>query len=70
VVIVIGSPESANSNRLWEIAERINSRSYFIERMDQLKDEWFTDCQTVAVTAGASTPGWIIEEVMAKIESI
>lgn len=70
VVIVIGSPESANSNRLWEISERVNPRSYFIERADQLKKEWFKGFENVAVTAGASTPGWIIEEVIAKIESL
>ncbi|EKD59027.1 MAG: hypothetical protein ACD_56C00006G0006 [uncultured bacterium] len=67
VVIVIGSPESANSNRLWEIAERVNSRSHFIERAENLKKQWFEGCEKVAVTAGASTPGWIIEEVMDKI---
>lgn len=70
VVIVIGSPESANSNRLWEIAKRINSKSYFIERAEQLQKEWFEDCQKVAVTAGASTPGWIIEEVMDRVKVI
>lgn len=70
VVIVIGSPESANSNRLWEIAERVNPKSYFIERAENLKEEWFKDCEKVAITAGASTPGWIINEVIAKIEKL
>lgn len=69
VVIVIGSPESANSNRLWEIAERVNSRSYFIERAEGLKKEWFEGVEKVAITAGASTPGWIIEEVMEKVDN-
>lgn len=70
VVIVIGSPESANSNRLWEIAERVNPKSYFIERVEGLDVEWFKNAQNVAVTAGASTPRWIIEEVLKKIEEL
>ena len=70
VIIVIGSPESANSNRLWEIAERINPKSYFIERADQLDKAWFAGCKKVAVTAGASTPSWIIEEVMEKLKKL
>lgn len=68
IVIVIGSPESANSNRLWEIAERVNPKSYFIERADGLRDEWLEGCENIAITAGASTPKWIIDEVLDKIE--
>jgi len=70
VVIVIGSPKSANSNRLWEIAKHINSKTYFIEREDELKKGWFADCGKVAIAAGASTPKWIIEEVTKKIKSM
>jgi 4-hydroxy-3-methylbut-2-enyl diphosphate reductase len=70
VVVVIGSPESANSTRLWEIAKRENENSYFIEREDQIKEEWFKGVEKVAVTAGASTPGWIIEGVIKKLWSI
>lgn len=70
VVVVIGSPESANSNRLWEIAKRINPRTYFIEKVEQLQEDWFVDCEAVAVTAGASTPKWIIDSVLDKIKNI
>lgn len=70
VVVVIGSPESANSTRLWEIAKRVNDKSYFIERADQLDDAWFAGAQNVAVTAGASTPAWIIDSVLEKIKSL
>jgi len=70
VVVVIGSPKSANSKRLWEIAQRVNSSSYFIQRACELKKQWFADCGKIAVTAGASTPGWIIDEVIAKLKSI
>lgn len=67
VVIAIGSPESANSTRLWEIAQRANSRSFFIQRASDLLPDWFIDCQSVAVTAGASTPQWIVDDVMLKL---
>ncbi|KKQ52419.1 MAG: Hydroxymethylbutenyl pyrophosphate reductase [Parcubacteria group bacterium GW2011_GWD2_38_11] len=70
VVIVIGSPESANSKRLWEIAKRVNESSYFVQRASEIEKKWFADCKKVAVTAGASTPGWIIEEVMREIKNI
>jgi len=70
VIIVIGSPESANSNRLWEIAKRNNEKSYFIERADQLEKKWFEKCKKVGVSAGASTPGWIIGEVMDKLKTL
>lgn len=70
IVIVIGCPESANSKRLWEIAQRVNPSSYFIQRSAELKNEWFADCKKVAVTAGASTPKWIIDEVLEKIKSL
>jgi (E)-4-hydroxy-3-methyl-but-2-enyl pyrophosphate reductase len=63
-VIVIGSPESANSARLWEIAKRINPRSYFIENFRQIEREWLGDIEKIGVTAGASTPSWIIEDVV------
>lgn len=70
VVIVIGSPESANSTRLWEIAKRANPHSYFIQRASELKKQWFAKCEKVAVTAGASTPSWVIDEVIKKLETL
>lgn len=69
VVIIIGSPKSANSNRLWEISKRMNPKSYFIERVDDLKKDWFAGCKKVAVTAGASTPNFLINQVKDKINS-
>lgn len=68
-VVVVGSPESANSNRLWEIAKAINPRSYFIEKAGQIKKIWFRDCRRVWVTAGASTPDWIINEVLKSLKN-
>ncbi|HMN19742.1 MAG TPA: 4-hydroxy-3-methylbut-2-enyl diphosphate reductase [Candidatus Moranbacteria bacterium] len=69
-VVVIGSPESANSNRLWEIAKRENPKAYFIQRAAELEQSWFEGVQKVAVTAGASTPAWVIEEVLGKLRAV
>lgn len=70
VMIVIGSPDSANSTRLWQIARKINKKSYFIERADELKNEWFSACGKIGVAAGASTPRWVIREVIKTLEKI
>lgn len=64
IMIVIGSPASANSQRLWEISKTINPKSYFIEKKRDIKTEWFSGVETIGVTAGASTPSWVIEEIM------
>jgi (E)-4-hydroxy-3-methyl-but-2-enyl pyrophosphate reductase len=70
VVVVIGSPESANSNRLWEIAKEMNPKTYFIERATQLKKSWFEQPRSkkrVWVTAGASTPKWVIKDIVERL---
>lgn len=67
VVIVIGSKESANSTRLFEISKEKNDKTYFIENYSQLQHDWFLGAKEVLVTAGASTPSWIIDEVMGEI---
>lgn len=69
-VIVIGSPESANSTRLYEIAKRINPKAYFIERADEINKNWLNGCKKVAISAGASTPGWVIDEIIKKLEKV
>lgn len=67
-VVVIGSPESANSNRLHEIAKELNGKAIFIERAEDLPGkEFFAGLDQVVVTAGASTPDWIIEEVLSRL---
>ena len=70
VIIVIGSPKSANSKRLWEIAKRLNAKSYFIQRANDLKKQWFLGCKKVAITAGASTPDVLINQVKDRIGNI
>lgn len=68
-VIVIGSPESANSTRLWEISREINPQSYFIERTSQIKNKWLEKCNSIGVTAGASAPEWVINDVVAHLKN-
>ena len=67
-VIVIGGKDSANSRMLYKISRSINKKTYFIENAKQLKKSWFDDIKRVAISAGASTPEWIIEEVIGKIK--
>jgi (E)-4-hydroxy-3-methyl-but-2-enyl pyrophosphate reductase len=68
-VIIIGSPESANSTQLWKIARKVNSRSYFIERANQIKKKWLEKCDSIGVTAGASAPEWVINDVVAYLKN-
>jgi (E)-4-hydroxy-3-methyl-but-2-enyl pyrophosphate reductase len=68
-VIIIGSPESANSTRLWNIAKEVNAHSYFIERANQIKKKWFAKCDSIGVTAGASAPEWVISDVVAHLKN-
>ncbi|OGI34625.1 MAG: 4-hydroxy-3-methylbut-2-enyl diphosphate reductase [Candidatus Moranbacteria bacterium RIFOXYA2_FULL_43_15] len=69
-VLVIGSPTSANSTRLFEIASAINPETHFIDNSSELKKEWFSGIGSVAVTAGASAPKWVIEDVVARLRLI
>lgn len=68
-VLVIGSKESSNSNRLWEIAKKINDKTYFIERLTDIKKEWLNGIRNIGITAGASSPRWVIQEVVEYLEN-
>ena len=69
-MIVIGGYNSANTRRLAEVCAELQPRTYHIETAGQLNPEWFAGVETVGVTAGASTPKWVIDEVLRKIEGI
>jgi 4-hydroxy-3-methylbut-2-en-1-yl diphosphate reductase len=69
-VVVVGGHDSANSERLWEIAKAINPKSYFIENEKGLKKEWLKSVKNIAISAGASTPEWVIKKVVDKIKKI
>ncbi|NLV24582.1 MAG: 4-hydroxy-3-methylbut-2-enyl diphosphate reductase [Deltaproteobacteria bacterium] len=70
VMLVIGGYNSANTTRLATICRDIAPRTHHIETAAQIDRHWFTGAETVGVTAGASTPHWIIEEVLQKVASI
>jgi 4-hydroxy-3-methylbut-2-enyl diphosphate reductase len=69
VVIVVGSPNSSNSNRLREVAENLGRKSYMVDNADQLQQAWFEGARHVGVTAGASAPDVLVRQVIARIQS-
>ncbi len=64
VVLVVGSINSSNSNRLRELAERCGAKSYLIDDISMIQDAWFVSAETVGVTAGASAPEVLVQEVL------
>ena len=70
VAIIIGDPKSSNSTELYNTAKEVNPNSYFIATADQLDSSWFTGHETVCITAGASTPPWVIDKVVKQIRAI
>ena len=69
-MLVVGGFNSANTRRLAEVCAEIQPRTHHIETADEIDRIWFTGVETVGVTAGASTPKWIIDEVVARIEEL
>jgi 4-hydroxy-3-methylbut-2-enyl diphosphate reductase len=70
MILVIGAPNSSNSNRLREIAEELGVRSHLIENAGQLDPKWLDGVQSVGVTAGASAPDVLVQEVVAKLRDL
>ena len=68
VVLVVGSPNSSNSNRLRELAERMDCRAYLIDNATEMDRRWFDCIQSVGVTAGASAPEVLIQEVLQQLQ--
>ncbi|HEX6637756.1 MAG TPA: hypothetical protein VF033_08885, partial [Steroidobacteraceae bacterium] len=67
VLIVVGSVTSSNSNRLRELAERAGLPGYLIDDASYLKREWFEGKRAVGVTAGASAPEELVQQVIARL---
>lgn len=64
LILVLGAPNSSNSNRLREVAEREGTPAYLIESATDVQMEWFLGIQTLGITAGASAPEILIEELL------
>ncbi len=70
VVIVVGAPESSNSNRLAELAAKLGARSYLIETADQIDPAWIEGASCVGVTAGASAPELLVSQVVDRLREL
>ena len=70
VVIVVGSPNSSNSNRLREVAEQLQVPAYMVDNAAELDPEWLDGRPRVGVTAGASAPEVLVQEVIARLRSL
>nr|WP_227766153.1 bifunctional 4-hydroxy-3-methylbut-2-enyl diphosphate reductase/30S ribosomal protein S1 [Zhaonella formicivorans] len=70
VMIVIGGRNSANTNKLVSICRGTGTPTYHVEEASELQPQWFSNADKVGVTAGASTPDWIIEEVVQRMTDL
>lgn len=68
VVIVVGSPNSSNSNRLREVAEKKGASAYMVDNASQIKPEWLEDKRRIGVTAGASAPEVLVQAVIDRLK--
>ncbi|MCH8550503.1 MAG: 4-hydroxy-3-methylbut-2-enyl diphosphate reductase [Natronospirillum sp.] len=70
LVLVVGSPNSSNSNRLRELAERMGCRAYLIDEASQIQDAWLADRPVVGITAGASAPEVLVQAVVQHLQDM
>ena len=69
-VLVIGDPASANSNRLYDVAKELNKNAYMVADKSDIDMTWFAGCSSLGVTAGASTPEYLIDEIIEHINHL
>ena len=70
VLIVVGSANSSNSNRLAELGRREGIHSYLVDGADELEPEWFAGKASVGITAGASAPEVLVQEILERLEEL
>jgi 4-hydroxy-3-methylbut-2-en-1-yl diphosphate reductase len=70
LVIVVGSPNSSNSNRLREVSEKMGVPAYLVDSAADVKAEWLTGKRRVGVTAGASAPEILVLELIARLKAL
>ena len=69
LVLVVGSPNSSNSNRLRELAERCGTEAYLIDGPDDINPEWIKSKTSIGITAGASAPEVLVKQVIEKLQA-
>jgi len=67
LLLVVGSPNSSNSNRLRELGERMGAKAYLIDNADEIQPEWLSGATAVGITAGASAPEVLVQQVVNKL---
>lgn len=70
VIVVVGARNSSNSNRLREVGEQAGARAYLVQDASELNSAWFQPDDRIGVTAGASTPEALVDEVLAKLGAL
>ncbi len=70
ILIVVGSPTSSNSNRLRELAQRLGTEAHMVDMPDDLRPEWFEGKQRVGLTAGASAPDILVQQVIERLRAL
>lgn len=70
LMLVVGSPNSSNSNRLRELAERMGTPAHLIDSAEQIEAAWLSDAKSVAVTAGASAPEILVQQVVSRLKEL
>ncbi len=70
VVVVVGGKTSANTKHLAELSETSGARSYHIEGPEELRAEWFDGVKIAGLMSGASTPGWLVDQVQSRMEEL
>ncbi len=70
VILVVGSPNSSNSNRLKEIGQKRGKPAYLIDGAEDIQEKWFDNVETIGLTAGASAPEVLVEAVVKRLEEL
>jgi len=70
LVLVVGSPNSSNSNRLRELAERCGADAYLIDNASDIQEKWLLDKATIGITAGASAPEVLVRAVVETLQNM
>ena len=70
IVIVVGSPSSSNSNRLRDVSQKYGTPSYMVDHADELQAAWFEGKQRIGLTAGASAPDILVQQVITRLRTL